>query len=693
MQRIVYFLAILISANATAQISDFIHIDQFGYTENSTKIAILSNPQKGYNSALSYSPSAIIEVRKKSDNTVVYTDSLNAWNEGNTHSQSGNQGWWFDFSSLTAAGEYYIIDVANNQRSGDFAISDYIYAGILKAAGRMFYYNRCNIAKLSQYAGNWADANSFLNPLQDANCRFIYDSSNTALEKELSGGWFDAGDYNKYVSFTNSTLHNLLSAYEENPSAFSDSWNIPESGNGVPDILDEIKWELDWLIKMTNADGSVHIKQGSQNYSDNISSPPSANSKQRFYGPTCSSASIIVASVFSHASKVFNTIPTRITYAKQLQQIAINCFDYSRPYVDKNTYETNCDDGRIVSGDSDLGSNQQLSAFVTAAIYLYEQTGDTLYNNYVIANVPSMEQLKPYWSAYYIQDNDALLLYAQLASADVTTANSIISSLTQDISTNYNDYYGLSSSDLYRANMPSWSYHWGSNQTKASYGNLNNIVIASNTQIDTSDYHEYVDGAIHYFHGVNPQNLVYLSNMYAFGAEKSVNEIYHMWFADGTDYDHAQTSTIGCAPGYVSGGANKDFSISTMIPPYGQPDQKSYLDYNTGWPDNSWEISEPAIYYQAAYVRLLANRVVLDQNTADIIDEKVRNLDVYPNPVDEYLRINSDEQINSVLIYSIDGKQILNINQSVQIVNVSMLTSGVYYILINHKYHKKIIKK
>jgi endoglucanase len=57
--------------------------------------------------------------------------------------------------------------------------------------------------------------------------------------KDLRGGWFDAGDYNKYTSWTAHNAIVLLRAYSENPTAFGDDSGIAESGNGVPDILDE----------------------------------------------------------------------------------------------------------------------------------------------------------------------------------------------------------------------------------------------------------------------------------------------------------------------------------------------------------------------------------------------------------------------------------------------------------------------
>src|SRR6185503_18672356 len=97
----------------------------------------------------------------------------------------------------------------------------------------------------------------------------------------LSGGWHDAGDYTKYVNFTHSTLHDLLDAYAMHPQIWKDDTGIPESGNGVPDLLDEVKWELDWVLKMQLADGSVLMKVGTAG--NDGPSPPSADGAPRFY--------------------------------------------------------------------------------------------------------------------------------------------------------------------------------------------------------------------------------------------------------------------------------------------------------------------------------------------------------------------------------------------------------------------------
>jgi hypothetical protein len=133
--------------------------------------------------------------------------------------------------------------------------------------------------------------------------------------------------------------------------------------------------------------------------------------------------------------------------------------------------------------------------------------------------------------------------------------------------------------------------------------------------------------------------------MYAYGADRSVNEIYHTWFHDGSIYDHALNSPNGPAPGYLVGGPNKNFSVVTLQPPSGQPDSKSYLDFNDGWPNNSWEVSEPGIYYQAAYIRLLAGVIA--------------NFDISPLPI-ELLSFTAEKKEKSVLLKWTTASEINN---------------------------------
>ncbi|MEM6396990.1 MAG: glycoside hydrolase family 9 protein [Bacteroidota bacterium] len=606
---------------ASQTVSSFIHVDQFGYLPDAIKVAVLSDPQQGINAADSYSPSGNIELKNVSNDQTVWVGSPQIWNGGATHGQSGDKGWWLDFSNFSTTGSYYLLDPASGERSAVFEIENDVYDQLMADAGRAFFYNRCNAPKQSPYAdGPWTDATNFLNPNQDADCIALSDPNNMSLRRDLSGGWFDAGDYNKYVSFAFSAVNPLLWAYVENPNVFTDNWNIPESGNGIPDILDELKWELDWLLKMTNPDGSVINKMGSISFDDNANAPPSANFDSRYYGPTCSSASISAAGMFAHAAEVYGAIASFTGYANTLEAEAISTFNYWKNLADNNALEYDCDDGTIKAGDADLPEDKQWDFAVVAAVHLFARTGNSTYSDFVV-DANNQNRLEPletgFWGGDRSQLNDALLYYTTLAGADAALSSEIITSVTTAASNNWNGFFGLNSDDLYRGFMPDWSYFWGSNSIKARYGSLNNaLVYYGINPVQADNYRAQSAALLHNFHGVNPLGLVYISGMEGRGADRGIEEIYHTWFADGTVWDNSNTSLYGPAPGFVSGGPNPNFTLNFISPPAGQPIQKSYKDWNTGWNgsnnENSWEITEPAIYYQAAYIRNLAGVMASD---------------------------------------------------------------------------------
>ncbi|MEL6971657.1 MAG: glycoside hydrolase family 9 protein [Bacteroidota bacterium] len=666
-----------------AQVSTFIHLDQFGYWPDAEKVAVLSDPQVGFNAADSYSPASTLELRSASTDNVIYSGSPQAFNGGQTDASSGDRGWWFDFSSVSTPGSYYVYDPINDERSAFFEIRDNPYHDILVAAGRMYFYNRCNAPKAAPYAeANWTDGNNFLNPLQDANCRYIFDPGNAALEKDLRGGWFDAGDYNKYVTFTEETLHNLLAAYEENPGAFGDNWNIPESGNGIPDLLDEIKWELDWMLKMINSDGSAHIKMGSQNFSENSASPPSNNFDQRFYGPTCSSASAASASVLSHAALVLQGIEGLAGYAATLSDNAVRTFAYALDRFESGTLETNCDDGSIIAGDADRNEQQQLESLLAASFYLRALTAEGNYEQFFLeqyANTTPM--INNFWGGDQLFVQDALINYLQLNSGSPTVQQAIQSSVSNAVNNNWNGFFGWTENDLYRSFAPNWTYNWGSNRPKANYGSLNFQMIANQLGNNPATLERKATEHLHYFHGVNPLGMVMLSNMYSYGGDRCVNEIYHAWFADGTEYDHALNSPKGPAPGFVTGGPNAAFSVTTLSPPANQPDQKSYLDFNDSWPNSSWEITEPAIYYQASYIRFLAHFVEGEEIVNTENEPTATIVSTFPNPTGGQTQLKVPSGSYQLRIMDLQGRTLQQYEwQSGTPVDLQQLPAGTYVV-------------
>jgi endoglucanase len=199
---------------------------------------------------------------------------------------------------------------------------------------------------------------------------------------------------------------------------------------------------------------------------------------------------------------------------------------------------------------------------------------------------------------YFPQQSDALLFYRDLPGADEPTIAAIDARIAQLLAGSAT--YGFDpDADLYRAFMPDEQYHWGSNRVKANIGTANLTVDG------VPDGYERALGHLQYFHGVNPLATVYLSNMEELGAERSIQFLFHYWFGDNTAFDIDSGSEIGVAPGYVVGGPNRSYS-GGATPPAGQPPMKSYRDMARSGSEPVWEITEPAIYYQAAYVRLLS---------------------------------------------------------------------------------------
>jgi hypothetical protein len=233
-------------------------VGQFGYRTTSTKVAVIRDPQTGYDSAVSFTPSSRFAVVDKATRNTVKQGAPTAWNGGATDSSSGDKVWWFDFTDVTTPGTYTVVDLDNDVRSVEFEIDDHVFRSTLKHAVRMYFYQRAGFRKAAETAGDdWADGASHMGAGQDSEAHAWTAKNDGSQVRDLHGGWYDAGDYNKYTAWAASTVINLLRAYEENPTVFADDYGIAESGNGIPDYLDEIKWSLDWIVRMQNDDGSL----------------------------------------------------------------------------------------------------------------------------------------------------------------------------------------------------------------------------------------------------------------------------------------------------------------------------------------------------------------------------------------------------------------------------------------------------
>jgi len=715
-------LSTIIKASPTVTVQ-FIKTDQFGYKPNAQKIAVISNPITGFNNTTPFNPGATYQVRDWITDAVVYTSSITAWGGGTTQAQSGDKVWWFDFSSFNTTGSYYIFDVTNNVGSYRFEINNCVYNDVLTQAVRMFYFARCGAAKTASNATvAWADAACHAGTQQDLDCR-LYNNANISTSKNLSGGWHDAGDYNKYVNFTWSTLTDLLLAYEENPTVWMDNYNIPESGNGIPDILDEIKFELDWLLKMQQSNGSVLSVVGG-----GALSPPSTDVAFRKYGPANTSAALTCAAMFALAAMQY-TAASQMAYSNTLQTAAINAYNWAvaNPNVTFNNT------GLLAAGEQEIAAYDLAARKVCAAVYLYALTGTASYKTFVDANYTNIHLLQ--WTfAYPFEgpEQDALLYYTKTPGATASVKTAILNAYTGSMQSNNADNLPAytNKTDAYRAWLSNNNYTWNSNQTKSKQGNM---FLAMNqyslNAANATNYTNAASGFVHYFHGVNPLSKTYLSNMANYGAENSVSQFYHAWFKDGSAlWDEVGVSTYGPPPGYIPGGPNPGYALdaccpngcgspsnnalclTNVTPPMGQPIQKSYKDFNNDWPLNSWTISEAGIYTNAAYVRLLSkfctNAICTSTITTGLNNNEATLgglvQTIYPQPAENKMTVkfyNSENNVE-VILFDVSGKQLYskqeNINNGLAEVDLSGIAPGVYFLRVNSGNKtevKKIIKE
>lgn len=612
----------------SAQVLDdenYIRVDQFGYLPNGYKTAVIAKAIKGFNANAGFE----LDVAKKvelctvQNDSTVFSDFATPWNNGATDGYSGDRGWWFNFSGYATEGDYYIKAFKTNGdsvKSYPFSIAETVYNEVLRVAMNMFYYQRVNQDKTAEYASGekWVDGPWFNRDYQDLNAKYLYDHNQT---RDISRGWIDAGDPNKYVTFAVSVVHNLLTTY----GTYLDFWDsfdlkIPESNNTVPDILDEIKWEVDWLKNMQDypGTGGFFIKAGILNDGAYIS-PPSSDTRNRYYDQICPSASIVGAGMLAHAAYHFKNHDELKDYAADLRVRAIAAWDY---YQQSPHKDMECDNGEIEAGDADGPgghyAKEHIAEATCSAIYLFALTGEEKYNTFVKENYASTRPWKAgAWSVYRTNQGEAIMFYTTLPNADATTKNIIIAKkLSADKSTGSN-YEVIEADNLYRAK--SIYANWGSNSLLAAQGN--DIMDFINHGLNSAYHNAYEERAmsmINYFHGTNPFGMTYLSNMYTYGAELCADEMWHSWFAPGTKYDNINDGNIGPAPGFLSGGFNNQASsnstvkIGTQTFPgqytKNQPIQKAFTVENN-WQVEPWQFNEPAIYYQSNYVKLLANFV------------------------------------------------------------------------------------
>lgn len=606
------------NTHASATPGPFIVVDQFGYLPQARKVAVIRDPAIGFDSNRHYAPGKVYLVVNVQTGAVVLEGTPVAWHAGSVDPSSGDRAWQFDFSAVAAPGRYRIRDKQTGYDSPAFSVAENLYKPILVQAVRMLYYQRAGFAKDARYAGaGWADKASHLGPGQDSEARLYSAKNDPATVRDLHGGWYDAGDFNRYTRWSGDYVVGLLHAFHESPAAFTDDFNIPESGNGIPDLLDEVRWEIEWLERMQNEDGSLLSVLGSAS-----GSPASAATGPSFYGPATTSATYAGAAAFAYAARTYGQFPALKPFADDLRQRAIKAWGWAQAHPHVLFYNNDPRDHSqgLAAGQQEVDDYGREMGAIAAAVYLFDLTGETTFREYIDAHYRDNHIFTAHRTLDFDYAHTApLVYYSSLAAATPSVSSAIRTEFAEGFE---EGGWKAAESDPYGAHIS--AYVWGSNATKSNHGNIfGEEALYGLGGHNPADAMSAAAGYLHYIDGVNPLGKVYLSNMGAFGASNSVDRFYHTWFAHGSErWGSVSGSEFGPPPGYLVGGANPRYTWAKgcpyisprcgqkpLSPPAGEAPQKAYIDFGDGWPMDSWEVTEPSISYQTAYIRLLARFV------------------------------------------------------------------------------------
>lgn len=232
-------LLILLVAGVTFTYAQtaWIRINQAGYLPRTPKVAVFISSE--------LMPLKSFTVRDAKNDKVVYKGKPM---ERNAQLWGMKSAYRLPFTALDKEGAYYI--EANGTRSLNFTIGANIYKGAADYVLTYIRQQRCGY-------------NPYLDTLCHQHDGFIVDHPTRTNEHiDVTGGWHDATDYLQYVTTSANAVYQMLFAYTKNPQAFKDEYNaLGQKGkNGIPDILDEVRWGLDWLVKM-NPDSTVMFNQ------------------------------------------------------------------------------------------------------------------------------------------------------------------------------------------------------------------------------------------------------------------------------------------------------------------------------------------------------------------------------------------------------------------------------------------------
>jgi endoglucanase len=559
MTPIILILTSLFAVAATP--TPKIKLDQVGYPPGSPKVAIV----------VSEPPAADFTVRRASDGSIAFQGKLASPVKD---ADSGDQVQAADFTKLDAAGKYYL-DVPGVGRSWDFAIAPDAYSRAFYLAARSFYGQRCNTA-----VDLGPEFPGYAHPACHLKGAYHTTSGKTGPHKP-AGGWHDAGDYGRYVVNSGLSTGTLLWAWELfGARVEKTTLNIPESKNSTPDILDEIRWNLDWMLSMQDGDGGVWHKQTSEKFcgfvmpeKDELVSYVIGTGTEPYKS---SAATADLAAVSAIAARAYQKYDP--AYSRKCLEAARRAWTW----LDKNPNVTFSNPDGVATGaygDRDCGDER-----LWAAAELWRTTGEDTYHRYFLEHYGEYRKtIRPVGPQDWPNVAPMALWTYVLGNGKNAEA---MAAIRQDSIAAADGIVERSAGNGYRISMTPTDYKWGSNGVAANYGVQ--LLVANAIRRDPRYVHTALEN-LHYLLGRNTFSLSWVTRV----------------GANAYQYPHHRPSGADSNaepwPGLLSGGPNRSRQDPAMKKLPDLPPAKMYLDE-----EESYAANEIAINWNAPLVFLLA---------------------------------------------------------------------------------------
>ncbi|MCG8307269.1 MAG: glycoside hydrolase family 9 protein [Cytophagales bacterium] len=220
----------LTNAQSSKKINEaFIRINQYGYRPDEAKRAIV------FSNSPVREKFHIIDEKDQNSKALLNPQKsrVDGWGRFKYY-------YYLDFSDVDQPGTYRITGSKSKSKSTSFKISERAYEGTTDDLLRFMQQQRCGYNPFLDMVCHKRDGRSHYGKMPDST--YI----------DVSGGWHDAGDQLKYLITGSYATAHMLKAYELYPKKFSDRVNALGQPwpNGIPDVLDEAKWGLDWILKL-----------------------------------------------------------------------------------------------------------------------------------------------------------------------------------------------------------------------------------------------------------------------------------------------------------------------------------------------------------------------------------------------------------------------------------------------------------